>query len=279
MNAYDKLRIGTAGSPMSTTGKGRSAGVARSIELGFEAQELEFVHGVNINEEETEKIKALVKRTSIALTAHGPYYINLNAQEPAKKHASTSRVLNTARALHACGGTSATFHAGFYLQQPPETAYETIKEQLKHITKTLQEEGNPITISPETTGKPTQFGSLQELIRLAQDVEGLGICIDFAHLHARSNGRYNTKKEFKEALEAVERGLGKEHLKRMHLHLSGINYGEKGEKNHLFLEQSDLRWKELLQQLKEFKVRGALICESPDPEADAKLIKKTYEAP
>jgi len=274
---YDRLRFGTAGTPRSTTGKGRPAGVARSIELGLGAQELEFVHGVNLREGDGEKIRELTKGSGFTVTAHGPYYVNLNAKEPAKQEASVKRVLDTARALHACGGTSATFHPGFYLKQEQDQVYENVKKRLKAITKQLRDEGTDVTVSPETTGKGTQFGSLQELIRMAQDVEGLGLCVDFAHLHARSNGAYNTPEEFHDTMAAIEEGLGKDHLERMHIHVSGIAYGEKGEKNHLPLQESDMKWRELLQTLKEFKARGAVICESPTLEDDAQLLQRAYE--
>ncbi len=247
------------------------------MELGLGAQELEFVHGVNLREGDGEKIREHTKGSGFAVTAHGPYYINLNAQEPAKQEASVKRVLDTARALHACGGTSATFHPGFYLKQEQDRVYENIKKRLKTITKRLADEGTDVTISPETTGKKTQFGSLNELLKLAQDVEGLGVCVDFAHLHARSNGAYNTPEEFHDTMAAIEEGLGKEHLRQMHIHVSGIAYGEKGEKNHLPLQESDMKWRELLQTLKEFKARGAVICESPTLEDDAQLLQRAYE--
>ena len=273
---YDKLRFGTAGSPRSTTGKGRPAGIKRSMELGLGAQELEFVHGVNLREGDGETIRQMTKSTGFAVTAHGPYYVNLNAKEPAKQDASMKRVLDTARALHRCGGTSATFHPGFYLKMEKDKVYENVKQRLKSITSQLRDEGTDVTVSPETTGKQSHMGSFNELIRMAQDVEGLGICIDFAHLHARSNGKYNTTREFKETLDAVEQGLGKEHLKRMHIHISGIAYGEKGEKHHLPLRESDMRWKELLRTLKEYNAKGAVICESPILEDDALKLQQAH---
>jgi deoxyribonuclease IV len=272
-----RLRFGTAGSPLSTTTKGRSGGVHRSIELGLGAQELEFVHGVNLSEEEANKINTLVNKHDFSITAHGPYYVNLNAQEPSKVSASIQRILATARAAKAAGGKSITFHPGFYLGQGAQEVYSIIRERMNTIMEELQLEDNKVRISPETTGKPTQFGSLHELVRLAQDVEGLGICVDFAHLHARSNGAYNTKEEFRGVLSHIEKELGTDQLKNMHIHLSGINYGEKGEKNHLVLEQSDLRWKELLTELKEHHVGGIVICESPNMEEDALLLQRNYQ--
>ena len=76
----------------------------------------------------------------------------------------------------------------------------------------------------------------------------------------------------------MEKALGKEGLHNMHIHLSGIEYGEKGEKNHLILEESDMNYKELLKVWKEFDIRGCVISESPNIEEDALLMKKYYES-
>ena len=273
---FTKLHFGTSGSPSTTLGKGRSAGVAESIRLGLTTQELAFVRGVNTTTEDLARINTLVKQHQFPLTAHGPYYINLNANEPEKVTASINRILATARALNEAGGFSATFHAAYYLGQSPNKVYDTVKKRLLTITKTLREEGNPVRISPETTGKPTQFGHYKELLRLAQDVEGLGICIDFAHLHARENGAYNDQESFRTVINDTETALGREALDNMHIHLSGIAYTEKGEQHHLPLQESDFRWQELLAIWKEYRLKGAVICESPLRERDALLLQKTY---
>ena len=102
-------------------------------------------------------------------------------------------------------------------------------------------------------------------------------CVDFAHFHARTNGKYNTYEEFAGILEKIEKALGKKGLENMHIHITGIAYGPKGEKNHLNLEESDLKYTELLKALKDFKVKGVVVCESPNIEGDALLMKKTFE--
>ena len=102
-------------------------------------------------------------------------------------------------------------------------------------------------------------------------------CVDFAHFHARTNGKYNTYKEFASILEAIEKKLGKKGLENMHMHITGIAYGPKGEKNHLTLKESDLKYGELLKALKDFKVKGVAISESPNIEEDAMMMKKVFE--
>jgi deoxyribonuclease-4 len=101
--------------------------------------------------------------------------------------------------------------------------------------------------------------------------------VDFAHLHARTGGKNNTPSEFRALLEEIEKGLGRRGLDNMHIHMSGIEYTAKGERNHLFLEDSDFKWRELLKVWKEFKIKGVVICESPNIEQDALLMKKYYD--
>jgi len=135
-------------------------------------------------------------------------------------------------------------------------------------------------ISPEVTGKPSQFGTLEEILQLSSEIEGVAPCIDFSHWHART-GRANSYQEFLDILDQVERELGRHALDNMHIHLSGIAYGNKGEIKHLMLRDSDLQYIELLKALKKRKAKGMIICESvPSFEEDALFLQKSYrEAP
>ena len=141
----------------------------------------------------------------------------------------------------------------------------------------MKKENNNIWIRPETTGKESQFGNIDEILELSQELENVMPCIDFAHFHARTNGKYNSYKEFSEILEKVEKKLGRKGLENMHIHITGIAYSEKGEKNHLNLKESDFKYKELIKALKDFKVKGVAISESPNIEGDALLMQKIYK--
>ena len=196
--------------------------------------------------------------------------------EKAKIKASIDRILNSARITSLCNGYSVAFHAGFYMGQNPKKVYGTIKNNIKEIISTLKKEGNNIWVRPETTGKETQFGNVDEILQLSQELDNVMPCVDFAHFHARTNGKYNTYGEFASILEAIEKKLGKKGLENMHMHITGIAYGPKGEKNHLTLKESDLKYQELLKALKDFKVKGVAISESPNIEEDAMLMKKEY---
>ncbi|MFH1240614.1 MAG: TIM barrel protein [Candidatus Diapherotrites archaeon] len=273
---YKKLIFGTAGIPLSTKDRNTTNGIERVKELGLGAMELEFVHSVNLNEEKAKEVNKAAEKNEIELTCHGQYYINLNSLEKTKVKASVQRILNAARIANTAGAKSMTFHAAFYMKMEKEKVYENVKRELKAIVKTLQSEGNKIWIRPEFTGKETQFGDLRELIRLSTDVEQVLPCIDFAHYHARYNGKMNSYEKFSELLEQIEKRLGKSALHNMHIHVSGINYSEKGEKSHAPLQESDLKYKELIKAWKDFGIKGIVISESPLIEEDALLMQKIY---
>jgi len=273
----DKLRFGTAGIPISAHGLKTWQGVEAVRKLGLESMELEFVHSVNLNEQTADQTKIVRDMNDITLTAHGSYYINLNAVEKEKIGASRSRIIQAANICKLAGGWSVTFHAAYYLKDEHSIVYNRVKEQLKKITDELEQDGNKIWVRPETTGKGTQFGDLKEIIALSNENEQVLPCVDFAHLHARTGGKNNTTEEFKELLLQIEKGLGRRALDNMHIHMSGIAYSDKGERNHLFLDESDFNYKDLLKVWKEFKIKGVVVCESPNIEKDALLMKKYYE--
>jgi len=273
----NKLLFGTAGIPISVKGDGdTTAGINRARELDLDAMELEFVYSVNINKKLAPIVKKAAKENNIALTCHGQYYINLNSQDKAKEMASVERILKAARIASLCGAWSLCFHAAFYHNKPKLLVYDTVREHMKKIILQLKDEGYKIWVRPELTGKGTQFGDLDELLRLSNDVDGVMPCIDFSHMHARFNGKYNSHGEFSAVLEKIESMLGKEGIKNMHIHVSGIAYGPKGEKHHLNLKECDFNYKELMRALKDFGACGVVISESPSIEGDALLMKKEY---
>ena len=266
----DKLNFLTAGIPLSA--KGYNDGFEILADMGLDGLELEFVHGVRISDNS----KEAVKNSNSVITAHAPFYVNLNAREPEKTEASVQRIIETANTANELGGYSITYHAAFYLNSDKETVYNRVKAQTKIITDILSDFGNKIWIRPETTGKGAQWGDLDEIIRLSKEFEQVLPCVDFAHLHARHNGIFNTYDEFAGILDKIGNTLGKTALENFHAHVAGIDYGEKGEKKHLNLLNSDFNYKGLLKAFKTFDIKGAVVCESPNIEIDAKLLKDYY---
>ena len=269
----DKLNFLTAGVPLKAGNKGYDAGFKILDEMGLDGLELEFVRGVKISDKSRETVCAANNKV---ITAHAPFYVNLNAREEDKLEASVQRIIETAETANSLGGFSITFHAGYYLGQEAELVYSNIKSKIKVITNTLEKTGNKIWIRPETTGKATQWGDLEEIVRLSKEFETVLPCVDFSHLHARYNGISNTYDEFCAIFEKIGNELGQIALDNFHAHIAGIEYGAKGEKKHLNLEESDFNYKDLLKAFKKFNVKGAIVCESPNIEDDAKLLKDYY---
>lgn len=268
----DKLYFLTAGIPLRAGNKGYKYGFEIHDEMGLDGLELEFVHGVRISDKSKEEVKTSNK----IITAHAPFYVNLNAREEEKVEASVQRITETARTTEELGGYSITYHAGFYLGQDADTVFQQISRQTKIITDILDKNGCKIWVRPETTGKSTQWGDLDEIIKLSKEYEHVLPCVDFSHIHARYNGFWNTYDEFATIFEKIGNELGQVALNNFHAHIAGIEYSAKGEKKHLNLEQSDMNYKDLLKAFKKFEIKGVIVCESPNIEDDAKLMKDYY---
>lgn len=300
----NKLRFHVAGIPHTTKPRETIEGLRRIKELGLDGMELEWVHQVPFDEEKAKEVKKAIEELELSLTVHGSYYINLAALERPKWHASISRIVKAAKVGDVCGAKKLTFHPAFYQGRESREIMKLVEEGILEVKEKLKKDKIDIIISPELTGKSTQFGTLEELVALSKKTK-TGFCIDFSHLHARTNGKYNTPEEFKSIFEYVQEHLGKEYLNDMYFHLSGILYGEKGEKRHVCLLESqneyektgilidgwedvqlrdvdyvkggpDIQWKEILHTLKQFKVGGHLVCECPNLEQDCLLLKRYY---
>lgn len=275
MCAAEKLLFGTAGVPKSSAGTSTVSGIQRIAELGLDCLEVEFVQGVKMGGETAEKVDAAAKKFNVFLSVHAPYYINLNSEEEGKRLASQERILSTARLAEKFGAQSVVIHLGYYGRKKPETAYEAIKKGLEEVASILRKERCPVVLRPETMGKKAQFGSLEEVLLLCREVDGVQPCVDFSHIHARG-GKANTYLEFHRILTKIGKKLGDEALRNMHIHISGSVYNEKGEMKHVNLEESDFLFDEWVEALKDFDVRGMVICESPEQETDALMLKNLF---
>ncbi|MDZ7815348.1 MAG: TIM barrel protein [Planctomycetota bacterium] len=247
-------------------------------ELQLDAIEIEFVHGARMRPEVARELGALASENDVALTVHGPYYVNFNAREPEKRERSHKHIIATARLAQIMGARYVTFHPAFYLRMAPESVFATVRDELAKLLLKLEQEDIDVRIRPELTGKPTQFGSLEELVRLAKALPALRPCIDFAHHHSRAGGGRNDVDSFAQVLDYLTEHLGQEALFDMHMHFSGIEYGPKGERKHLVLEESDMDWKGFLRLLHERGVGGVLVCESPSIEEDTMRMARYYRS-
>lgn len=272
------FRFGTVGSPRFTPKKpGGSVGaVIHTASLGLQALELGWVRSVRVSEKTCAAIRQAGETHDVALSVHAPYYINLNADEE-EWPKSRKRLLDAARYGALAGATDIVFHPGSYFGRPPETVLPKAIARLADCQRTLRDEDVFVTLRPETMGKSAMLGSLQDTLRMSQEVEGVAPCLDFAHLHARpGDGSMNERADWEAMLSAYAVALGEAALEHLHIHLSGIAYGPKGEKQHLPLAESDLNLMAVFEALRAFGCAGRILCESPIMEEDALYMQQTW---
>ena len=271
------LLFGTAGVPLSASEDSSLAAIERIKALGLDCLEIEFVKGVKMGFDTARKVREKAAALGVRLSVHAPYFINLNSEDPGKRLSSQERLLNTARIGAACGAASVVFHAACYGKDSAEKTYAAVKKELGTVQSIVRTERLGITLRVETMGKRSQFGSLDEVLTLCRELDGLQPCLDFSHLYARE-GKINSYSDFHRVLSKVARKLGPRALRNAHIHIAGIHYGDKGEIKHLNLEDADFRYDEWLQALRDLAVEGLVICESPNLEEDALMLKKLYLA-
>jgi deoxyribonuclease-4 len=262
--------FGTVGSPQSTPPRpgGTVGGIQRTAELGLRALELAWVQGVRVGESTCAAIKEAGEENGITLSVHAPYYLNLNGDDE-KWPRLRKYLMDAAYFGHLAGATDIVFHPGSYFERPPAEVLEKVLPRLQGCVDEIRAAGNPVTLRPEAMGKTAVIGSLEDVLALAK-IRGVVPCLDFAHLHARAtDGTMNTYDEWMRVLGAYRKALGDKSMKQLHIHLSGIEYGPKGEKNHLVMEEADLDFRALMQALHAAGAGGRLLCESPAMEVDA----------
>jgi len=230
-------------------------------EQGFSCCEVLFTYGIYIKDKkDAEKIGKKARELGIKLSIHAPYWINLNSKDKVSK--SKERILKSCEIGHYLGAYRIVFHPGFYAGVDKEESYRNIKNAILEMEEVREKEKWNPELAPETTGKKNVFGSVDEILRLVKDT-GCSFCIDFAHILAREG-----KVDYPVILKKFSK------FKELHIHFSGIEYGEKGERRHKKTE--DMRILELLNALKE-DAKGkeiVIINESPYPiEDSAKTVK------
>lgn len=269
------LRFGTSGIPRTSAKPGTVHGIRRARELGLDHLEMAWVNGVKMSDESADRIAGAAREHDVSLTAHAPYYVNL-CGAPDVVERSLARLVEAGRLGARCGARSFCFHAGFYGNLGAEEAGVRVREGLRAVTGELRKRRAAIDVRTELTGKPSQAGSLDEVLAWSAEVPGVHPCVDFSHRYAREQGKHNRYEDFAATLAAIEDRLGRAALDRLHVHISGIQFGPKGERRHEPLRETAFRWKELLRALKDLRVSGWVVCESPAMEDDALLLQKTY---
>jgi deoxyribonuclease IV len=249
------IRIGPSGSD----GLGYMKALNKAARLGLGCLEVAFTYGVRMPPEEAEAVGALARRKDITLSIHAPYYLNLATDDPAKLIASRERIQASCRMAAIMGARNVVFHAGFYQERSAEKTFARVAAAVEKLQAVVLKNRWAVVLCPETTGKLTQFGSLDECLRLARET-GCSFTVDFAHLLARAAGGL----DYSEVLERLPRSF--------HAHFSGIDYGPKGERKHL--KTTPTFFRPLAEALVTRDLDVTLISESPQPYKDAAMMKR-----
>jgi deoxyribonuclease-4 len=242
--------------PGGTSGLGYEAALAYYKRAGLQAMEVEFTYGVRMSVADAKHVGQLAKKLGIRLSVHAPYYINLVSKDSSKVRASRKRILDSCSRAHYLGAKYVVFHAGFYQGRDHEKVYQMIKRQVMDLQNAVRRHGWRVRLAPEVTGKPSQFGSPGELLRLSQDA-GCFLTVDFAHWLARTGGNAGYAQMFKEM----------QVLSHIHGHFTGIEYTSKGERRHVLTTEREIR--SLLGAALAAKTDVTIINESPDPIGDS----------
>jgi deoxyribonuclease-4 len=272
----DRPRFGPAGIPRSFR-KLRAAvldvpKLLRQEGLdAFEYQAVRWGGKPQIKREVAEKLGAEAKKNNVWLSVHASYFINFCGEEGVIE-ASKERLIACVTAAHWMNAHIVVFHPGFYGKNSPKEAFTKCLDALKDVVKHIKTLGiRNVKIGPETMGRKSQFGSLEEILKLCDQLEQIQPVIDWAHLHARSGGLFKTVNDFREVVEEIENMLGSDAVKNMHCHFTKVEFTDKGEKCHHTLDNAEYgpEFSMLAKIIAEFKLRPVIISESPVLDVDA----------
>ncbi|MDP4012001.1 MAG: TIM barrel protein [Candidatus Nanoarchaeia archaeon] len=236
----------------------------RVSKAGLRLCEVAFTYSVYMNKEQAKLVGEAAKRLGITLTIHGQYFCNLASKEKKKIEQTKQRLLKALEIGHYLGAKCVVFHPAFYQGRDKEKVYNMVKDGVLEIEGIRKKNKWTTKLAAETTGKATQWGDLDEVIRLSKET-GILFCVDFAHLYARDVGKIDYDEVFKKLKPFQE----------IHCHFSGINYGPKGERSHKVMEQE--RIDELAKYFKKYQVSATITSESPDTFNDAVRMKNAFE--
>jgi deoxyribonuclease-4 len=270
------IYLGPAGIPTACKGQTTLAGIKCVAELGLNSMEVEFVRGVWMSNETARQSGWVAKELGILLSVHCPYFINLCSREPEKLEASKRRILDSVERAFYMGADVAVFHPGFYSGLAPEAAFEAVEGACRDMFDRMKEKKiNGVRLGLETTGKVSQFGTLDETIKICRKLKGCTPVVDFAHIYARQAGRIDYMWVF-EKLKPLK-------LKHLHAHFTGMEWTpakapwEGNERRHLELKANKPPFEPLAREVLKRKVNITLISESPILEQDSLEMKRVFE--
>jgi len=270
------IRFGPAGRPINYSGNAKDACSYIKAE-GLEAYEYQATYGVKISQQSAMELKKNSEDEDVLVSMHAPYYINLSSNKEDVVKRSIQRLVQSAKASEWMGAYRTVFHPGFYTSYTSEEAMKRCKDAINQILDELDVLGvKDFIFAPETTGKKSQLGNLDEIIEICRSFDHFEPTVDFAHVYARSGGKINSREDYSQILQKLENELG---IKSLHSHFTHIEYTYAGErKHHILLDDNygpPLR--PFIEEIVECGWNITVICESPLIDQDALVMKNMYE--
>ena len=245
----------------------------------FEYQAVRWGQKPQVKKEDAEKLGLEARKNDVLLSLHGSYFINFCGKKEVRE-ASKRRLIACATAAAWMDAYVVVFHPGFYGQRSKKEVLRNCIEVLRDVVESMKASGiNSVKLGPETMGKPSQLGSLDEVLTICKEVEQTQLVIDWAHLHARGKGRFRTAEDFRQVVEDVEKRLGTEAARNMHCHFTKVEFAWKGERRHHILEDKKYGpdFVMLTRVIAEFKLKPVIICETPMLDIDAVKMRNILQ--
>jgi deoxyribonuclease-4 len=261
------IYIGPAGYP---AGSGSAEEAIDTVAaLGLSVMELQFGRGVRMGPERAVAIGQHASTAGVRLSAHAPYYVNFHSSNRETRERSERWVMDTVRVCHRLHASPAVVHAASY-GKDKEGCTASVKEGIGRCLEAMDQEGiRDVSIGLETMGKRSSWGTMEELAEVVGSLDRVMPVLDLAHLHARGGGALVSEDVVREILEQGN-AMGPEPL---HLHVSGIEFGDKGERRHLPLGSRSPDMGLLQAPLREMQDDVTIIVESPLLEKDAVWLR------
>ncbi len=243
---------------------------------GYTACEIDFESGFWMDYPFAERLGELARDHDIALSVHAPLFGFMGHLEASgRKFTSAVGALDRSAGIAmACGAELVVFHPGFLLGRSREDALDAVVEQLGTLRERLEGKDRAVTFGVEVMGRVRDLGSLDDVIEISRRTAWVRPVLDFAHMHATSDGAFLAAEAFTEALRAVDAVLEPE--APFHIHFSDIAFANRNETKHLPYGEGTLRADPLRDALDAFDRQATVISESPD-ERSSQAIRAVLE--
>ena len=275
-----RTRFGPAGRPINYKGPTENIPEYLRTEEGLDAFEYQAVRGVKISKDKAQILGENAKKFDVLLSLHAPYAINLASSSESTRKASVERLIRSLEAAKWMGARIVVFHPGYYGKFSKEEALKLCIKMLKDARERADSLGfKEVFLGPETMGKLSQVGSLDEIITMCESVPKTLPVIDWAHIHARTKGGLKSKDDYLKVLSTIEDRLGSDVVKTLHCHFTKVEFSDKGERRHRRLDEGGFGpyFEQLATVIVENGYSFTIISESPVLDKDAIVMKRILE--